>query len=303
MNAFDVKEILIKMGYTIHSETMSHYHMRPLYRDSDNNLALEVDKSTGLWYDFVERFGGSLPQLIERTLALTPDKVKEFLKDESFAVAPKNNYELDEIKKFDKNLLFKLKKDHSYWQNRGISPKTVSTFEGGTTVNGRMKNRYVFPIFNERNDVVGFSGRSLVNYTSVPKWKHIGAKSSWCYPLKWNYNVLVRLKQVILLESIGDMLALWESGIYNTLVTFGVTISPAIISHLLRIDAKKILISFNNDEEKNKVGNDAANEGKQKLMKYFDAEQVSVAIPDHKDFGMMDKEQIELWKNKFQIQN
>lgn len=302
--ALDVKEVLTKMGYTVFSETATHYVTRPLYRDSDNNKALAVDKRTGEWFDFVERVGGNIHMLIGRTLDLkTPEKIDEFLDGKIIAVTTKDDYELDTVKVFDKQLLIKLKKDHSYWENRGVSVKTVATFEGGTTNNGRMKYRYVFPIFNERDDLIGFSGRSLLNYTTMPKWKHIGARNNWCYPLKWNLKHIDKHQEVILVESIGDMLSLWEAGIYNAVVTFGVTISPAVIKFLLKTDIKRILVAFNNDSNNNMVGNDAADEQSIRLRQFFDPDQIVVAVPDAKDFGEMDKGQIDLWKNKFQVQS
>jgi DNA primase len=166
-----------------------------------------------------------------------------------------------------------------------------------------MKNRYVFPIFNNKNELIGFSGRTLVTGYNIPKWKHIGTKSNWCYPLKWNINLLKSSKEVILIESIGDMLSLWDKGIKNTIVTFGISISRSIIEFLLRIDAQKIIIAFNNDEDNNLVGNEAADKEKFHLSKYFDPHQIILAIPDYKDFGEMDEIQINLWKKKFQIQN
>ena len=303
-DSLDVKEVLSKMGYTVFSETATHFLTRPLYRDSDNNKALAVDKRTGEWFDFVERVGGNIHMLIGRTLDLkTPEKITEFLSGKAIAIAAKDNYELDTVKTFDKQLLYKLKKDHSYWEHRGISTKTVAIFEGGTTTNGRMKYRYVFPIFNDRNELIGFSGRSLLNYTTVPKWKHIGARNNWCYPLKWNKENILKNREVILVESIGDMLALWEAEIYNTIVTFGVTIGPSVLQLLLKLDMQRILIAFNNDSNNNMVGNDAADAESLRLRSYFDANQIVVAIPDSKDFGEMNREQIDVWKIKFQIQN
>ena len=51
-----------------------------------------------------------------------------------------------------------------------------------------------------------------------------------------------------MVESIGDMLALWEAGIKNCIVTFGLAITSKIKQVLMVIDPKKIYISFNNDE-------------------------------------------------------
>lgn len=304
--SMQVIDVLTKIGYINLQDFGKEYRTAPLYRPSDNNTSLCINKTTGQWYDFSARDGGSLLGLVKITMNLPSMKAAQaFLGDTTFAIEPtgQHRYELAEIKKFDKDLLFKLRKDHSYWIRRKISERTIAIFEGGTTFNGRMCNRYVFPIFGEKNELIGFSGRMLNNNPDYPKWKHLGAKSNWCYPLKWNNEILRTKREVILVESIGDMLALWEAGIKNTLVTFGLDISNNIIAFLLRIDVQKIFIAFNNDEGNNLVGNKAAHEGKLYLTHHFDPEQIIVTIPNQKDFGEMNEEQINIWKNKFQIQS
>lgn len=298
-----VIDILRRIGYTSFTESSTHYHTTPLYRDSNNPSALEIDKTTGCWYDFVERRGGSIFSLAMLTKGLkNKEEVKKFLETETLEVDTniQHRCELGEIKKFDRNLLVKLRRDHGYWLNRGISTSTIELFEGGITFNGRMSNRYVFPIFNGQNELIGFSGRLLTNDSRYPKWKHIGAKTNWCYPSKWNELILARLRKVILVESIGDMLALWDAGIKNTLVTFGLNIGSRVIELMLKMDAQQIFVAFNNDAENNMVGNEAADEAKQYLGSYFDDSQITVAIPDFKDFGEMTTEQIGIWKTKFQ---
>lgn len=297
----DVLEILHKIGYTDVKETSSQYTTRPLYRDSDNNTALAINKKTGEWYDFVQRRGGSLYKLIALTIGLKSEaEVKKFLESDGLDVEVKiqDRYELSDVKNFDKELLLKLKKDHLYWVKRGVSEETVKYFEGGVTFNGRMCNRYVFPILNTNDDLIGFSGRLLDNNPKFPKWKHLGTKSTWCYPFKWNQDILAEKREVILVESIGDMLALWDAGIKNSLVTFGVYVSSRIAELLLRLDMQKIIIAFNNDSDNNFVGNESAEEARKYLLKHFDSDQVVVAIPDYKDFGEMNQEQINLWKNQ-----
>lgn len=299
-----VLDILHKLGYSNIRETGTHFTTRPLYRDSDNDSALAVNKLTGNWYDFVQKKGGSIFSLVALMKGLkTKDEVKQFLETDSLEVDTniQHRYELEEVKKFDKELLVKLRREHTYWLNRNISPRTIETFNGGITFNGRMKNRYVFPILNMRDELIGFSGRILSDDLNVPKWKHIGAKFNWCYPVRWNYEYLEATGEAILVESIGDMLSLWDAGIRNTLVTFGLSVSPTIIERLLRLDIQRILIAFNNDCDHNMVGNEAAEDEKIKLIRYFDESQVSVAIPDFKDFGEMDNDKINLWRQKHQL--
>jgi hypothetical protein len=66
----------------------------------------------------------------------------------------------------------------------------------------------------------------------------------------------------------------------------------------LKLDPNKIYISFNNDQEKNNAGNDAAEKGKNKLLRYFDPRQIEIKLPNKKDFGEMSSEEILVWKKK-----
>lgn len=290
-----VEEILSQIGYNL-VDFGQEYRAKPLYRPSDNSTSLCIRKSTGQWYDFSERTGGSLNLLIQKTLGDIPAEIKEKILSGNLRVRDEA-IELNDIKKFDKSLLIKLDKNHDYWMGRGISKHIIEEFKGGVALNGRMANRYVFPIFNERHDLVGFSGRTLFKNTKSPKWKHLGKKSLWCYPVFLNQESIIEEKEVILVESIGDMLALFNSGIRNVIVTFGLDISSAIIEYLLKVDVNRIYISFNNDINNNNSGNIAAQEGKEKLINYFDESQISIALPESKnDFGVMTHEEILTWK-------
>ena len=94
------------------------------------------------------------------------------------------------------------------------------------------------------------------------------------------------------------MLALWEAGLKNTMVTFGLDVSLEILNQLLRMDLDKITISFNNDENNNDRGNIAAFKARKKLLKYFDSNQVEIKLPvGYNDFGEMSKEKIESYFN------
>ena len=112
-------------------------------------------------------------------------------------------------------------------------------------------------------------------------------------PLKYNQKILRKAKEAILVESIGDMLALWENGIKNVIVTFGLHISPKIKQILMALDPNKIYISFNNDD--NKAGNEGATKAYQNLKRQFDINQLEVNLPFKNDFGCMSPEEIKTW--------
>jgi hypothetical protein len=296
MNLID---ILNKIGYVKLHDFGRQLSTRPLYRDSDNDLALTINKDTGEWYDFVERVGGPLESLIEKTLGttLTPE-LKQSLESESFLPDRRTEVEVNHPRTFDKASLARLIPDKTYWNKRGVSSTTLEALGGGVAVNGRMMNRYVFPILNERDELVGFSGRYIYKSDYVAKWKHIGKKSAWVYPLIHTKEIF-NSRQVILVESIGDMLALKDTGIHNVLVTFGVKVSSTLKTLILKMDCDDIILAFNNDRLNKQVGNKAAQDAKWEFLNYFDENQVRMALPDQKnDFGEMTREEILLWKQK-----
>jgi hypothetical protein len=299
MDQVNVYQILIDLGYKL-KDCGKEYRTRPLYRDSDNDTVLKIYKDTGHWFDFKENISGDFSSLVGMTLKLEdPIKAKEWLKDKNFTFhQPKEASKplLKSTKKFDLDLLSNLENDQSYWNKRGINDETLNQFKGGVGKAGKMKNRYVFPIFDIKNNIIGFSGRDVTNLSKI-KWKHLGEKNDFVYPLFLNSEAIETQKHVILVESIGDMLSLYQAGIKNILVTFGTSLSLGILNYLLKIDIKKIYISLNNDSNKNNAGNIGAEKTYSRLKRYFDDKQLKIALPTKKDFGEMNKEEILQWKN------
>lgn len=298
-----ILKILNQIGYNDLKDCGQEWRTKPLYRHSDNHTSLVIKKETGLWYDFSERCGGSLLQLVQKTLNLkTFNEAKNVLKDHNIEIEKDDKKHVSFImvqKTFSKDMLSRLNPKHDYWLKRGISEETIKKFNGGITFNGVMTNRYVFPIFNDKRELVGFSGRLLEINPNFPKWKLIGQKTQWVYPAQINRFVIQEKKEVILVESIGDMLSLYECGIENVLVTFGLDLGQKILQFLLKMDIQKITIALNNDEGNGLVANKAAIDMKDKLVKYFDEEQINVVTPPDKDFNewlLSDKQSlIDFW--------
>jgi DNA primase len=299
MDQVNVYQVLTDLGYKL-KDFGKEYRTRPLYRDSDNDTVLKIYKDTGHWFDFKENISGDFSLLVGMTLKLdNPEKAKEWLKNKNFVIHKSSDIEkplLKATKKFDIEILSKLENNQNYWLNRGVSQNILEEFKGGLAKTGKMKNRYVFPIFNYKKDLVGFSGRDVTNLSKI-KWKHLGEKNDFVYPLFLNGEAIETQREVILVESIGDMLSLYQSGVKNILVTFGVNLSLGILNYLLKIDIKKIYISLNNDSNKNNAGNIGAEKTYSRLKRYFDDKQLKIALPTKKDFGEMNKEEILQWKS------
>ena len=295
---YNFKDVLTNLGYSP-TDCGKELRMRPIYRDSDNSTSLKVDKITGRWIDFGISRKGSFEELIQITLNLKNiDDARDVLNNKlSF------NYEkiepiikIRQAKIFSTVELENLVPVHTYWKERGISEETLVLFKGGVCKTGKMKNRYVFPIYDEDFRIIGFTGRTLVS--SPLRWKHLGTKSLWCYPVCFNKESVEQKREVILVEGIGCMLALWDVGIKNTIVLFGTQCSLAILNYLIKIDPNIIYISLNNEPNNNNIGNIAADKIKNKLRKFFDYWQIKIALPSKKDFADMNKEEILNWKKQ-----
>jgi len=299
----NLKDILLDIGYSNISDNGREFRMKPIYRDSSSNTVLSVRKDTGHFIDFSKQISGSFADLVKISLNLkSQDEAVKWIQGNGgdFSKATRSKPEIKGPRILPQEFLNKILPEHDYWITRGVTKLTLEQLGGGIVKVGKMSDRYVFPIFNYKKELVGISGRDILNEegSSRPKWKHIGTKSEWKYPLQINNRLIQDKKKVILVESIGDMLSLWESDIKYVMVTFGLDVSVSIINYLLRVDVDKIYVSFNNDEDNNSAGNVAAEKAKKKLLKYFDPPQVEIALPSKKDFGEMSPEEIHEWRGK-----
>lgn len=301
----DVKTILQNIGYQNLKDFGGWYRTRPLYRASDNDTVLAINKTNGYWYDYKLCRGGNLSELVQVTLELKDKNEADKYLAEKFSYVPLRKVQektiIEQVKYYDPSMLDKLVRDHSYWEKRGVTKETMFQFHGGIASMGMMKNRYVFPIYTQNRKIIGFTGRSLSfnNSSEFIKWKHIGSKKDWVYPSFLNKDNVQSSKRVFLIESIGDMLALWQAGYKNIIVTFGLFISPKIIKFLLENNVQEVVVAFNNDSFTNSAGNQAAEKAKTRLLSFFDENQIKIKFPTKKDFGEMSKNEIDLYMKEF----
>jgi hypothetical protein len=164
---------------------------------------------------------------------------------------------------------------------------------------GRMYRRIVFPIYNFDKQICGFSGRKVDEDKDVPKWKHIGSKNNWVYPACIPDFPEIN-DEVILVESIGDSMALSQNGYHNNLVMFGLDCSNALINFLISKNLKCIYISNNNDSssEKNR-GLISSIKAFIKLSSYFDLHILKIKPPLLNDFGEMQNSKDEFLFNQW----
>ena len=293
INSEDFQGILESIGYNL-IDCGDHWRTQALYRDGDNQTAVKIYKNTGVWMDFVEN-KGSKP--FEALVKLTVKDSKDLsdilgnVKSQNITTyCKKEKIHMEKI--YPKDSLDKLFPNYNFYLKRKISESTQKAFNVGLAGVGKMYRRMVFPIYDEHHQIIGFSGRKVDENNNYPKWKHIGRRNNWVYPAfnkDAGTNEEIELKkEVILVESIGDAMALYEQGIKNVLVMFGLSVNSHIINYLNSKSINRIFISTNNDRNgRENRGFTAAIKTFIKLSAYFDLDRLIVKFPTapYNDFG------------------
>ena len=309
-----VLQVLQSLGYPISQDYGNYIRTQAIYRDGDAQSTLKVFKDSGWCVDFAANDKFPLFELVKRTLGT--DNTREVLSyiggQKVICAAPKQKLKMQ--KTYDPKILERLFPNYSFYNKRGISDATQKLYKCGLASEGKMYQRMVFPIFNDEGTIHGFSGRHINHKedSAAPKWKHLGERNSWLYPYLTVPECMEAVKQspeIILVESIGDSMALFENNIKNHLVTFGLDNSAAITSQLLKLDIKTITIATNNDSEKtDNLGNRGLNAAiniMMKLSRIFPLEILQIKLPLANDFGDMHQQKISFydWQSSKPLDN
>lgn len=302
----NLEDILTSFGYSL-TDRGEYWQTNALYRGGDNQTALQIYKDSGVWKDYVEETG-FLPfeALVEKSRTLVDEETFKSIKQgtslkDSIDKPAQKDFIVEEF--FDEKILKTFLPHYSFYEKKGISKNLLVNLNSGLCTQGQMYQRFVFPIFNYYKKIIGFAGRDMSPNSSRPKWKHIGKKTKWIYPLYTDkeHPAFSKNKNLIIVESIGDLLSLREHSDHNCLVSFGLDMSPTLISSILSLDFNKLIIAFNNDSDsKENRGRNAAIKNYLKLLSFFDVDKIKICLPTKNDFGDMEKENFQRWENKLQ---
>lgn len=111
----------------------------------------------------------------------------------------------------------------------------------------RFRNRVMFPIFDERDNIIGFGGRVLNDdkpkYLNSPE-SPVFSKGKNLFSL--NIAKRTRTDYVILVEGYMDVIALAMNGYLNTVATLGTAITPDQ-ANILKKYFKEVVICYDSD--------------------------------------------------------
>lgn len=284
------RDSLEKLGYQL-QDCGNHWRTNALYRNGKNKTAIIIYKDTGVWKDFgADNQSKPFQALVQETLKTNDPKIlKQYVGDAVQTYEPKEPEQKIEMEKiYPESYLEKLLPVRDFYLKRNISEKTQKLFKCGYAGGGKMYRRMVFPIYDLNNQIHGFSGRTVVEGDNTPKWKHMGRKTDWVYPHHLSHNSIEESGEVILVESIGDCMALYEAGFKNVLMLAGLDISSKVMSYLNSFNLDKIIVSMNNDKDKEtNSGGIATIKTVAKLSQIYDLDRICVNPPLANDFGDM----------------
>ena len=297
IDSFQLKSSLESLGYNL-KDYGSYWRTRAIYRGGDNGTAVKIYKNTGVWTDYAANGSKSYPiqKLIQLTLNTNdPAVINKYVNTSSEVIIqsePKQKIEMEKI--YPESLLSNLLPHLDFYEKKGISKDTLDFYKCGYATAGQLFRRIVFPIYNSVGQIHGFSGRAIFwqKDSEFPKWKHLGKRADWIYPLNMKRNSSYEVKEaieakssVIIVESIGDSMALFQNGYKNNLVTFGLGISSKLCATLVALSPEKIIISSNNDAEGDtNHGLISACKSFLQLCSIFDASKIEIRLPLKNDF-------------------
>ena len=119
------------------------------------------------------------------------------------------------------------------------------------------KDRVMFPIKNNQNQVVAFSGRTMSTDKSVPKYYNthetkIFEKRKVLYNFSDARSFIAKENEVILCEGYMDVIKAHQNGVKNAVALMGTNIDNNKLKEILSL-VKKITLSLDNDEAGSKA--------------------------------------------------
>jgi hypothetical protein len=160
---------------------------------------------------------------------------------------------------FDSSILINLDYNVDYFIQRGFLLNTLKEFSA-FYCNNKSKPLYgraCITLFNQNNQVIGFSGRKTPSIDKsdsndkIPKWKHLPEgihTDRHLFGLNKNKKFIQSTGVVILHEGPLDVMRMYESGCFLSVATLSNQISNDQINLLVENKVHTIINGFDNDE-------------------------------------------------------
>lgn len=201
-----------------------------------------------------------------------------------------------EDRSFDPDIVNNISHEVNYFLKRGFSQSILNDFKA-FYCNDKTKSLYgraCLPIFNDKNEIVGFTGRKTItidpnNDPSIIKWKHTAGfvASRNLFGINRAKEHHRRDKVAILVEGPLDVMKCHEAGLPHTISPFGINFSNSQRKLLILNGVSTLVVAFDPD-----AGGDKGYENVlQQAKLYFNVENARPRLT--KDPGEMTIEEVQ----------
>jgi 5S rRNA maturation endonuclease (ribonuclease M5) len=194
---------------------------------------------------------------------------------------------------YDKDCLKRLVY-HDYLETRGYPREIIERYHAGIgrSANKYMSDRLIFPVINIDGEIVGFTGRTLLeDYEDrgIPKWKHSRdyQASNNLFNIHNAAEFIRNTGHVIIVEGPLDVLRLEQNGIHNSVALLGKILHNKQMTLLMGVPCDNIKFALDADT----AGRSGAKKAVELAKSFFGVEIVD--LPEGKDCGDLTKEEVE----------
>ena len=224
-------EFLIKASGEEVENYRHFFHNKREYSELEKKLLKASSDASDLFNYFLNIFIEEDNDILEfiKKRKLTKEQINQFKLGYAPSLEEKNYIEQLEKKSNEKSVLI----NASLLNENGTRPF--------------FNKRLVFPIFDEENNVVAFSGRKVLENIEAPKY--INSKESLIFKkssIIYNYNNAKKYEDLIIVEGFMDVISFSKIGFNNVVALMGTSLSSEIIKKLK--NHKEILIFLDNDQ-------------------------------------------------------
>ena len=172
----------------------------------------------------------------------------------------------DSVSKVNKVLEFALTPDpnHRFLKNRGLTDDQISEFGLGFQNRGMMKNRIVFPIHNEKNELIAYAGRWTDEAVPDTEMRYKLPQGFHKSLVLYNLNRVIKkhpeTKHIVIVEGFWSTIRLHSAGV-AAVSCMGTSVSMEQMDLLKEIGITTVTLMFD--------GDDAGRAGVEKLLPFL----------------------------------
>jgi DNA primase len=175
---------------------------------------------------------------------------------------------------------------HNHLEVRGYDREIIERYRAGI---GRRKNQYmsdriIFPIVNIEDEIVGFTGRTLLDdweAKDIPKWKHSRefTASHNLFNINNAKDHIREAGEAIIVEGPLDVLRLEQAGIHNSVALLGKILHNRQMTLLMGVPTERLKFALDADA----AGLSGAKKAVELARSFFGVE--IIQLPKGKDCG------------------